>query len=192
MGLLLPSPSSASSEPPPHSLQGSARNLPLVAPSPWSVGEWSSLAKSPAFTSAHIPVPAWSPPFLLPSFPTFSVVQRDHHSLPDLLPLQLPSLKHHFLPPRLAKTFSNGYILSPLIRPAVGLWSVRSLWEASDSSWKLRCVYVWSHHPTLGVFPGSFPSGFVGSGMWMFLVQLFAMSTGIKLVVQGLTWWSRG
>ena len=87
VGLLLPSPSSASSEPPPHSLQGSARNLPLMAPSPWSVGGGLHLPSLPQHFSSY-PRPHLVSSLPSPSFPTFSVVQRDHHSLPDLLPLQ--------------------------------------------------------------------------------------------------------
>lgn len=86
-GASSPSPSSASSEPPPHSLQGSARNLPLMAPSPWSVGGGLHLPSLPQHFSSY-PRPHLVSSLPSPSFPTFSVVQRDHHSLPDLLPLQ--------------------------------------------------------------------------------------------------------
>ena len=47
VGLPLPSLSSSSSESPPHSLQGSARNLPLMAPSPWSAGAGLHLPSLP-------------------------------------------------------------------------------------------------------------------------------------------------
>ena len=39
-------------------------------------------------TSAHIPIPTLVSSLPSPSFPTFSVMQRDNHSPPDLLPLQ--------------------------------------------------------------------------------------------------------
>lgn len=50
-------------------------------------GWWSSLANSPvALRSAHIPIPTPVSSLPSPSFPTFSVMRRGHHS--DLLPPQ--------------------------------------------------------------------------------------------------------
>lgn len=103
----------------------------LHLPGVWVVVFTCQVSRS---TSAHIPVPTWSPPFLLHHFPPSLWCKETITASLISCRFSLPSLKHHFLPPGLAKTFSNGYILSPLIRPAVGLWSVRSLWEASDSS----------------------------------------------------------
>lgn len=110
-------------------------NLPLMAPSPWSVGGGLHLPSLPPRFSSY-PRPHLVSSLPSPSFPTFSVVQRDHHSLPDLLPLQPAFFETSLSASRACKDFSNGYILSPLIRPAVGLWSAvcGHSGEASDSS----------------------------------------------------------
>ena len=155
----------------------------LHCPGVWVVVFTCQLSCS---TSAHTPIPTPVSSLPSPSFPSFSVMRRGHHSPCDLLPPQ---------PAFFETSLSASAPCKDFFTQAQAFSSQQAGWGCGPCGHSGNHLAAPGPHAYVSLEPPPHAGGFPGSSrlalweaVWRFLIVLFmALTTGIKLVVQGLT-----